>query len=614
MYKYNKFLDAALIAVIGYHLQVAPYTKVEESFNIQAIHDILNYGVFPKDAVLANYDHFEFPGSVPRTFVGNVLLAFVLKPLVYVLGLVGYDLVGVDQSQLLVAVRAVLGLANAYALTHLRNTFNKITLADKKSAVKGLNGFWFLVFLLSQFHLLYYASRTLPNFIALPLTLFALSKVLAGNLVGLTWLAFTAIIFRLEIGLLGVAIAFVSSLIFGQSKLHINFLLLAVGTIAGFFVTLFVDSYFWNEPVVPELFAFKFNVIDGQSANWGVEPFGAYFQKYLYQLFRPPVILALSIPGLLSDPADDGVTLSDQIEKGAVAHPARHSLRILYISSLLYVFGMSFQPHKEWRFIIYVVPIITLQAANSFTNISIKYSLSFLYKILFFIALANVAIGAVLSLGLGYISSFNYPGGDALQFVNDFAKQNYANQSFFVHLDTAACMTGVNRFGQLHNEYVTYDKTESELGLAKIWNNIDVLVSELGPQDMFHVDNWELIHTSTLFKGVTLPFKREDVNADGLRRLVTFVASEALAGNYSVLVSSLRTAVITDDFLYVYKRLRKDDGMEKVVARLEEEEEEKVAQQQKDIEAEAKLHEYVHEIDPESIKESINEQIDELEE
>lgn len=79
-------LCVVLPALVGLHLYVAPYTKVEESFHIQAIHDLLAFQLPTRnvsETLRAEYDHFTFPGAVPRTFVGAVMLAGLSRPFIW---------------------------------------------------------------------------------------------------------------------------------------------------------------------------------------------------------------------------------------------------------------------------------------------------------------------------------------------------------------------------------------------------------------------------------------------------------------------------------------------------------------------------------------------------
>lgn len=105
-------VDLILLAAACTHVLVSPYTKVEESFNLHATHDVFFYGVSP--SALKNvsnpdyritfhshmpssfyvhnhiqYDHFIFPGAVPRSFIGSVLLGWMTRPFVAILSSLG---------------------------------------------------------------------------------------------------------------------------------------------------------------------------------------------------------------------------------------------------------------------------------------------------------------------------------------------------------------------------------------------------------------------------------------------------------------------------------------------------------------------------------------------
>jgi alpha-1,6-mannosyltransferase len=87
-------MDFLIFGVAAVHVALAPFTKVEESFNLHAMHDIFTYGVtpggLPKVRCLSygsswtkvdQYDHFVFSGVVPRSFIGSLFIAGSVWPL-----------------------------------------------------------------------------------------------------------------------------------------------------------------------------------------------------------------------------------------------------------------------------------------------------------------------------------------------------------------------------------------------------------------------------------------------------------------------------------------------------------------------------------------------------
>ncbi|KAF9699340.1 hypothetical protein EKO04_002147 [Ascochyta lentis] len=486
-------------ALILLHLFVSPYTKVEESFNVQAVHDILVHGIPASDAghfLTANYDHVSFPGSVPRTFAGALVLSGLARPVVALLN---------NAAHVQVLVRAVLGLCNAFSLIAFGTGVQK--------AFGTAAGVWYALFQASQFHVVYYASRTLPNMFAFVFSNFALRALLDAYTMSysredvnrrcrlcLYLLTIAGVVFRSELAILVGTITLYLLITQRLSLVKVVIPAGLGGLVIGLLCTVPIDSFFWQSfPLWPEWIAFYYNTIQGHSADWGVSPWHYYFANALPRLLLNPAAYLLCIPVALLNAAT-----------------RRRSLDLL-IPLMSFVALYSFLPHKEWRFIIYVIPGLTGVAAAGASWIWTRRSKSIVYAILSLTLAASVLFSFTASTAILAISSLNYPGGAALHTLHN-SISHPAKNHFDVYFDNLACQTGVTRFLEAHSAPQTvldvleaqdtlqkrtwaYDKTEDPAVLLDplFWAKFDYVLAER-PEKV--IGSWAVVHAVYGFGGV----------------------------------------------------------------------------------------------------------------
>ncbi|OZJ02357.1 hypothetical protein BZG36_04471 [Bifiguratus adelaidae] len=431
-------LDYALFGLLALYCLACPYTKVEESFNIQAVHDIVTYGVSP--SALPQYDHLEFPGVVPRTFLGALLLSAYTYPITMILRLInrglGWRVIDSKFVGQLVA-RLTLAFFTCISMHYLRLSVRK---AFGQRAER-----WFFILTCSQFHTMFWTSRPLPNMFAFPMVVFAfahwLEVVYKRNSMlplrhVLHYTVMASSIFRFEVALLAGCIVLPEWLIFRSISFRE---ILLNGSIVGAFSVMLstaVDSYFWRHLCWPEWEVFWFNGVEQRSSEWGVSPPHAYFTVHL------PKLLLASLPLVVY------ALCAQQLGSTGRNHkPRGRPLARFFIPCLAYVTLFSCIGHKEWRFIVYVVPMMNVIAAVGASTIEERSRTSRLH-----VGLLRLLQGAVIplslsaSVGLLLISAWNYPGGHSLAQLHDLVPVNYTDAK--VHLDVYVAMTGASRFGQ----------------------------------------------------------------------------------------------------------------------------------------------------------------------
>ncbi|XP_019450137.1 PREDICTED: dol-P-Man:Man(7)GlcNAc(2)-PP-Dol alpha-1,6-mannosyltransferase isoform X1 [Lupinus angustifolius] len=426
--------DLILGSIATFYVLMIPYTKVEESFNLQAMHDFLYHRHH-----LDNYDHLEFPGVVPRTFIGAFVVSIVAAPFLLIT-----TFLHLPKFYALLIVRMALGCIVLYTLRffrhQIRNKFGHQVEA------------FFVILTAIQFHLLFYSTRPLPNIVALSIVNLAYGYWFEGRFyAALNSLIFATTVFRCDmlllLGPLGLQLLLTKDIsLWGALKRCTSMALFCIG------VTILVDSIMWKRLLWPEFEVFWFNSVLNKSSKWGTHAFHWYFTSAL-----PRALLAaypLSLFGLLVD----------------------RRVRSFTFPVLAFILLYSKLPHKELRFIISSVPIFNLSAsiaANRIYNNRKKIIWNFLFLIMLGLLLLSLA-GTITTFMASY---WNYPSGHALKELHGVADYHNDTDEQWVHIDTFSAMNGISRFCE--SDFPWRYSKEEQISLQELKHrNFTFLINE----------------------------------------------------------------------------------------------------------------------------------------
>lgn len=313
---------------------------------------------------------------------------------------------------------------------------------------------------------------------------------------GTALLVAVGIIARSEVAILCGAILFIDFIL---SPLPIRYMLtiipaILVSGILSTIATITIDTRLWDVPSFPELEALLFNVRDGHASNWGVEPWNYYL---------------LSIPKLLLNPLAIPLTLATIIltrYTSLSTIETLRKLRYILLAPIIYLTGFSFLPHKEWRFIIYIIPLLTTASSISAAYIHHHRTKSFLHRVLHLILIFSVPATFVASFSMTIISSTNYPGALALDHLHATSNLTCAK----VHLDVPTRMTGAT-LPLCTRANWTYVKCENETMLQSkdYWRDIDfAIIGSLEDcpcrfgKGMEGIGEWDVVYKQKGYDGI----------------------------------------------------------------------------------------------------------------
>lgn len=450
---FRRFAHGLFLTTSVLCLLLCPHSKVEESFQLQAVHDIYYEGLWPAIRTFTSlsnetlpYDHLQYPGVVPRTFVGPIILStFCYGTRLLCLPLL--DLSEYPQVVQFLARFFLLSL-NYHAWCRL------VTAIDHRSTSKTI-GSYLLLITASQFHLPYYSSRMLPNIFAMCMALHSYAYWLSK---GIKEAAITLVaamtVFRCDLLLLLASVGLswlISRELTVLQALRIGLLTMLVSLL----ITVPMDSLLWQKWVWPEGTVLYSNTVLDMSAEYGLSPWHWYWLSALPRallltaLFTP--MACVRIPEMLV--AVETYLASKRNGPLVLGPIMDYQWLPILLPALGFVALYSCLGHKELRFLFPVLPLFNLAAAIGFARVhQARFPLKdkavrFVSKIMYAASLSAVLVTLVASLAFVGVSRWNYPGGDALNELGRIVQESKPD-NVHVYVDVASAMTGISKFGQ----------------------------------------------------------------------------------------------------------------------------------------------------------------------
>jgi alpha-1,6-mannosyltransferase len=301
-------------------------------------------------------------------------------------------------------------------------------------------------------------------------------------------ITYAGVVFRSELAVLVLTLSIFMFFINGTSLTKTIIPAGISGLVLGLLTTVPIDSFFWQKwPLWPEWESFYYNTILGNSSNWGISPWHYYFANALPRLLLNPISYTVLIPLAAFQPAT-----------------SQHSFALL-TPLLTFVALYSLLPHKEWRFILYVIPGLTSVSAMGASWIWKRRSKSLIYRLLNLMLVVSIILSFAISSGILAISRLNYPGGEAMIRLRDIEMGE--NGPIRVYADNLACQTGVTRFLEGRSEEINgqpqwiFDKTENQTILLdpEFWSQFDYVLTE-SPERT--IGKWTIVSTIKSFNGI----------------------------------------------------------------------------------------------------------------